>query len=103
MAFGIDSINASQELGMAEPLFDCTHRALPNGISCYCGKDLHVIVDNYSAHKHKKVVEWASKRRRLTLHFTPTYASWLNRIGIWISIYTRDVIGGDLAKQAGTA
>jgi transposase len=62
----------------------------------YPHRDLHVIVDNYSAHKHQKVMEWASKRKRLTLHFTPTYASWLNQIEIWFSIYTRDVIRGGI-------
>ncbi|MGO8783508.1 MAG: transposase [Syntrophobacteraceae bacterium] len=41
----------------------------------YPHKDLHVIGDNYSARKHQKVMEWASKRKRLTLNFTPTYAS----------------------------
>jgi len=62
----------------------------------YPGKDLHVIADNYSAHKHSEVMEWASKRRRLTLHFTPTYASWLNQIEIWFGILTRKVIRGGI-------
>lgn len=62
----------------------------------YPGKELHIIADNYSAHKHSKVMEWAAKRRRLTLHFTPTYASWLNQIEIWFSILTRDVIRGGI-------
>ena len=62
----------------------------------YPGKELHVIVDNYSAHKHSKVMEWASKRRRLTLYFTPTYASWLNQIEIWFGIFTRNVIRGGI-------
>jgi putative transposase len=60
----------------------------------YPGKQLHLIADNFSAHKHKKVMAWAGKRRRLTLHFTPTYASWLNQIEIWFGIFTRDVIKG---------
>lgn len=60
----------------------------------YPGKKLHVIVDNFSAHKHKAVREWAQKRRRLTLYFTPTYASWLNQIEIWFSIFSQDVIKG---------
>jgi transposase len=55
-------------------------------------KHLHVICDNFSAHKHSKVMQWAAKRRRLTLHFTPTYASWLNQIEIWFHIFTRDVL-----------
>lgn len=60
----------------------------------YPGKQLHLILDNFSAHKHKKVMEWVSHRRRLTLHFTPTYASWLNQIEIWFGIFARDVIKG---------
>ncbi len=60
----------------------------------YPNKELHVIMDNYSAHKHQKVKEWAEKRRRLTIHFTPTYASWLNQIEIWFGILARDVVRG---------
>jgi len=60
----------------------------------YPHKHLHVIADNLSTHKHKHVTEWVKRRRRLTLHFTPTYASWLNQIEIWFSIFTRDVIKG---------
>ncbi len=60
------------------------------------GKHLHVIVDNFSAHKHQQVKAWAAKRRRLTFHFTPTYASWLNQVEIWFNIFTRDVIRGGI-------
>lgn len=62
----------------------------------YPGKQLHVIVDNFNTHKHQKVREWAAKRRRLTLHFTPTYASWLNQVEIWFNIFSRDVIRGGI-------
>ena len=72
----------------------------------YPRKQLHVIMDNFSAHMHEKVYKWASRRRRLTLHLTPTYASWLNQIEIWFSIFSRDVVKGgvwhskqDLVKQ----
>jgi transposase len=81
----VDSHTHSEFLGFLKHLY----RKYPH-------KHLHVIVDNYSAHKHQKVMEWASKRKRLTLHFTPTYASWLNQIEIWFSIYTRDVIRGGI-------
>jgi transposase len=57
-------------------------------------KHLHVIADNLPLHKHPEVMEWVSRRRRLTLHFTPTYASWLNQIEIWFNIFARDVIKG---------
>ncbi|MHB1934934.1 MAG: IS630 family transposase [Leptospirillum sp.] len=63
------------------------------------GRHLHVIVDTLSVHKHRKVREWIEKRRRLTLHFTPTYASWLNQIEIWFSIFSRDVLKGGVWKS----
>lgn len=65
----------------------------------YPRKQLHVIVDNLSTHKHKKVMDWVSKRRRLTLHFTPTYSSWLNQIEIWFNIFARDVIKGGIWRS----
>jgi putative transposase len=65
----------------------------------YPGKHLHVIVDNLATHKHQQVREWVAKRRRLTLHFTPTYASWLNQVEIWFNIFTRDVIRGGIWRS----
>ena len=44
-------------------------------------KILHIIVDNYSAHKTKQVKEYlASKNGRFVLHFIPTHSSWLNLV-----------------------
>jgi transposase len=43
-------------------------------------KNLHVIADNYSAHKHPKVQSWLKRHRRFRMHFTPTSASWLNMV-----------------------
>ena len=56
------------------------------------GKQLHVILDNLSVHKHREITAWVERRRRLTLHFTPTYASWLNQVEIWFNIFSRDVL-----------
>jgi len=39
-----------------------------------------VILDNYAAHKHPKVIEWLGRHPRFTFHFTPTSASWLNAV-----------------------
>jgi hypothetical protein len=33
---------------------------------------VHVIVDNYAAHKHPKVLEWLGRHPRFVFHFTPT-------------------------------
>src|SRR5471032_2210182 len=43
-------------------------------------KAVHVIVDNYAAHKHPKVMAWLARHPRFVLHFTPTSASWLNAV-----------------------
>jgi transposase len=43
-------------------------------------KQLHLIVDNYSTHKHAKVRRWLARHPRFHVHFTPTSASWLNMV-----------------------
>jgi transposase len=45
--------------------------------------DLHLIVDNYSTHKHERVKSWLQRHPRFHLHFTPTSSSWLNLIERW--------------------
>jgi transposase len=45
--------------------------------------DLHVIVDNYSTHKHPRVKAWLRRHPRCHLHFIPTSSSWLNLIERW--------------------
>ena len=44
------------------------------------GKAIHVILDNYAAHKHPKVRQWLDRHPRFTFHFTPTSCSWLNAV-----------------------
>ncbi len=44
------------------------------------GKLIHVILDNYAAHKHPKVIGWLARHPRFTFHFTPTSASWVNAV-----------------------
>jgi len=51
-----------------------------------------VIVDNLAVHKHQKIREWLASKRRMTLHFTPTYSSWLNQVEFWFNILARDVL-----------
>jgi transposase len=45
--------------------------------------ELHLILDNYAAHKHDHVVRWLKKHQRFTFHFTPTSSSWLNLVERW--------------------
>ena len=44
------------------------------------GKLIHVVLDNYAAHKHPKVREWLVRHPRWTFHFVPTSCSWLNAV-----------------------
>jgi transposase len=55
-------------------------------------KEIHVILDNLSAHKTKKVEEFLAEHPRVKLHFTPTYSSWLNQVELWFAKIERDVI-----------
>ena len=55
-------------------------------------KELHFIVDNFSAHTHKDVVEWVEAHKTVHFHFTPTHASWLNQIELWFSILARKLL-----------
>ncbi len=44
------------------------------------GKVVHVILDNYAAHKHPSVQAWLRRHERFVFHFTPTSCSWLNAV-----------------------
>ena len=44
------------------------------------GKVIHVVLDNYAAHKHPRVRAWLSRHPRWVFHFTPTSASWINAV-----------------------
>src|ERR671921_1147797 len=52
-------------------------------------KAMHVILDNYAAHKHPKVIAWLARHPRVTFHFTPTSASWLNAVEGFFAALTK--------------
>ncbi len=56
------------------------------------GQEIHVIADNLSAHKTQRVDEFLATHSTVHLHFTPTYASWLNQVELWFAKIERDVI-----------
>jgi transposase len=43
-------------------------------------QQIHLIIDNYSAHKHLNVQQWLAERPRFHIHYTPTSGSWLNQV-----------------------
>jgi putative transposase len=54
--------------------------------------DIHLIVDNYSTHKHVKVKQWLAKRPHWHIHFIPTYSSWLNMVERFFALITDKAI-----------
>ena len=50
--------------------------------------DVHLIVDNYSTHKTPAVQRWLVRHPRFSLHFTPTYSSWMNLVERWFAELT---------------
>ena len=50
--------------------------------------DLHLIIDNYSTHKHERVSRWLKRHPRFHLHFIPTSSSWVNLVERWFKEIT---------------
>jgi len=55
-------------------------------------KEIHIVLDNLSAHKTKAVQDFLESHPKVHFHFTPTYSSWLNQVEIWFGKIERDVI-----------
>lgn len=55
-------------------------------------QEIHIILDNLSTHKTRRVSEFLSEHKNVRLHFTPTYSSWLNQVELWFSKIERDLI-----------
>jgi transposase len=59
---------------------------------CNPRQEIHIILDNLSAHKTNQVQEFLQRNSHVKLHFTPTYSSWLNQVEIWFARLEREVI-----------
>lgn len=69
-------------------------------------REIHIVLDNLSAHKTPRVQEFLESNPKVKLHFTPTYSSWLNQVELWFAKIQRDVIArgifnsvADLARK----
>ena len=56
------------------------------------GKEIHLIADNLSAHKTKRVEQFLAVHSKVHIHYTPTYSSWLNQVENWFARIEREVI-----------
>ena len=55
-------------------------------------REIHIIADNLSAHKTAKVMAFLDSHPNVQLHYTPTYASWLNQVELWFAKVKRDLL-----------
>ena len=51
--------------------------------------EVHLVLDNYATHKHPRVKAWLARHPRWHIHFTPTYASWLNQVERFFAFITQ--------------
>jgi transposase len=97
---GTTDLFAALNVGTGEVLYDCKkgHSAAEvlrffKLIDLHVPRDLeiHVVLDNLSAHKAPPVAKWLAhpRRARWHLHFTPTSSSWLNLVERWFNELTR--------------
>jgi len=68
--------------------------------------EIHIIGDNLSAHKTRQVTDSLAAHSNVHMHYTPTYASWLNQVELWCAKVKRDLLGrgiftsvADLARK----
>lgn len=54
--------------------------------------EVHVVLDNLSAHKAPTVHRWLLRHPRVHFHFTPTYASWLNQVERFFGLLTEKAL-----------
>ncbi len=64
-----------------------------NVVAAYQDKGIHVILDNLNTHKPKED-RWLKRHPNVHFHFTPTHASWMNQVEIWLSLLWRYALRG---------
>ncbi|MEN6603117.1 MAG: IS630 family transposase [Bryobacteraceae bacterium] len=55
-------------------------------------REIHIVLDNLSAHKTKAVQDFLADNHKVRFHFTPTYSSWLNQVELWFAKIQRDLL-----------
>lgn len=71
-------------------------------------RTIHLVLDNLNIHCRKSVVERYGEQEggylwsRLTVHYTPKHASWLNMAEIEVSRFSRECLGRRRLSDGGT-
>lgn len=64
-------------------------------------REIHIVLDNLSAHKTEAVEQFLADHPKVRFHFTPTYSSWLNQVELWFAKIERDVIARGVFTSVG--
>jgi DDE superfamily endonuclease len=97
---GTSTLFAALEIATGTVTADCKPRHrniefvafLRQVARAYPDRELHLVMDNYAAHKHPNVKAWLEANPRVHVHFTPTHASWMNLVEVWFGIIERQAI-----------
>src|SRR3954451_9060093 len=97
---GTSTLFAALEIGTGKVTAACKPRHrhseflafLKQVARAYPERELHLVMDNYAAHKHPAVKAWLAANPRVHCHFTPTHASWMNLVEVWFSLIERQAI-----------
>lgn len=65
-------------------LLETIDRETPNSVTL-----IHLLCDNVSIHRGKRVQAWLAARPRFRMHHTPVHCSWMNQVEEWFSIMQR--------------
>jgi transposase len=63
-------------------------------------REIHIVLDNFRAHKTKAVEAWLEAHPTVHFHYTPTYSSWLNQVELWFAKIERDMIARGIFHSA---
>ncbi|HSH61330.1 MAG TPA: IS630 family transposase [Acidimicrobiales bacterium] len=96
---GTTDLFAALNVATGEVLYDCRKRHTGKDVLAFfklidlhvaADLEIHVVLDNLSAHMGPEVTRWLDhpKRARWHLHFTPTSSSWLNLVERWFKELT---------------
>ena len=62
-------------------------------------REIHIVLDNFRAHKTKAVDAWLQANPHVHFHYTPTYSSWLNQVELWFAKIERDMIARGIFRS----
>jgi transposase len=95
--YGVLDLYTALDVATGEPVHACTQRYAANDflgfmrliVGQHRRRDLHVIVDNSSPRCTPANVRWLQRHPRVTVHYAPTTASWLNQVQGFLAIVAR--------------